>query len=98
MTPIFLAAAVALGAPQAKDPPKKDPPGLVGQWTVERLVVDGTPKALPPGTTWAFTADGKSALDVGGPGAPDEGTYTTDPKKDPAEVDIVTGARGANMR
>ena len=95
MTPVLLALAVTLAAPGPKGAPKKDASSLVGEWAVEALVVDGTPKRLPAGTAWTFTADGGAVLRVGGKAAPDRGTdrgtYTADPGKDPAEMDIDLG-------
>src|SRR4051812_31681878 len=83
----LVAGSCATAAPgKDKDPPK--PPPLVGEWAVDGMVVDGTPKRLPAGTTWTFTADGRVTLRVGRAAAADEGTYTADMKKDPAEVDI----------
>ena len=93
MSSLLLGLALAVAAPQAKDAPKKDPPALVGEWAVDGILVDGTPKRLPAGTTWTFTADGKAVLRLGRPTAVDEGTYTADPKKDPPEADIQLGER-----
>ena len=97
MTPLLLGLALAFAAPGLKDPPPKGPPPLVGEWAVQGIIVDGTPKPLPSGTTWTFTADGKAALRVGRAKAADEGTYTTNPKKVPAEMDIHLGP-GTNLR
>ena len=98
MTPALLALAVLVAAPAAKDPPKTDPPSLVGEWAIDSSVEGGKPDQLPPGMTWTFTADGKSALKVGGLAVPSiEGTYTADPKKAPAELDVAAGP-GEAMR
>jgi uncharacterized protein (TIGR03067 family) len=96
-TSVLTALALAVGAPQAKDA-KRDPPGLVGEWAVESAVIGGKRDDPPPGTTWEFTADGKSVLSV--PGGKDgaAGTYTTDAKKDPAWVDISAGPKGTPMK
>jgi len=85
----LLILGLAVAAPQAKDPPKNDPPALVGEWVVEGLVVAGQPKPLPAGAAWVFTADGKAEFWVGRGKPADRFTYTTDPRKDPAEVDIT---------
>jgi uncharacterized protein (TIGR03067 family) len=100
MYPSMLTAlALAVGAPGAKDPPKKEA-SIVGEWGVESAVVGGKRDDPPAGTTWAFTADGKSVLSVaGGKGAgPGPSTYTADAKKDPAQVDITAGPKGTPMK
>ena len=97
MPPILLALAVAVAAPLGKDA-KKDPPSIVGEWLAESAVEGGKPDNPPPGTTWTFTADGKSILTVGGMKDRDESTYTTDPKKDPAWIDIMAARDRAAMR
>jgi hypothetical protein len=94
MSPLFAVLALAVGAPNLKDPPAKDGPSLVGEWVVERMAVDGTAKVVPAGTTWAFAADRTSTLTVGRGTAPDSGTYATDPKGDPPAVDIALGPGG----
>ena len=93
-----LALAVTLAAP-AKDG-KKDQPSLVGEWAAETATVGGKPENPPPGTTWTFTADGKSVLNVGGGKAEGglDAKYTTDAKKDPAQVDISEGPKGMPMK
>src|SRR5690349_18013713 len=96
MSPSLLTAlALAVGAPAAKDPPRKEA-SVVGEWAVESAVVGGKRDDPPAGTTWTFTADGGSVLSVaGGKGAgPGPSTYTADAKKDPAWVDIAAGPKG----
>jgi uncharacterized protein (TIGR03067 family) len=99
MIPAVLALAVTLAAPAAKDG-KKDPPSLVGEWAAETAVVGGKLDNPPPGTTWTFTADGKSVLQVGGGQAAggSDAKYTTDAKKDPAQVDISDGPKGRSVK
>ena len=92
MTPVLLTLTLTLAAPGPKDA-KKDPPSLVGEWTAEGAVSRGKPDNPPPGTTWTFAADGKSVLRIGGGKEMVEGTYKTDPKKDPAEIDITPGIK-----
>lgn len=98
MTPAILALAVAVAAPAAKDPPKTDVTTIVGEWDAESAMSRGKPDNPPPGTTWTFTAEGKSVLRIGGRDEPKDGTYKADPKKDPAEVDITDGPKGRPMR
>ena len=77
---------------ESNSTPKTDSPSLVGEWAIESSVEDGKPDQLPPGMTWTFTADGKAALKVGGQAVPAiEATYTADPKKAPAQVDVAAG-------
>src|SRR4051795_6842015 len=94
---LLTALALALGAPGAKDA-KKDTPSLVGEWVVESAVVGGKRDDPPAGTTWAFTADGKSVFAIPGGSDSASGTYTADPMKDPAQVDISAGPKGTPMK
>jgi uncharacterized protein (TIGR03067 family) len=52
----------------------------------------GTPENPATGTTISFAKDGKVILKEGKEGRSMEGTYTADPKKEPAEIDIVPPA------
>jgi uncharacterized protein (TIGR03067 family) len=91
------ALAFALGAPAPKDAPK-DTPCLVGEWAVASAVVGGKRDDPPAGTTWTLTADGKSVLSIPGGADAASGTYTVDPKKDPAWLDISAGPKGTAMQ
>jgi uncharacterized protein (TIGR03067 family) len=98
MSPSVLTVlALAVGAPGAKDPPKKEV-SLAGEWAIESAVVGGRREDPPAGTTWTFTADGKSVLSIPGGADSASGTYTTDSKKDPAWVDISAGPKGTPMK
>lgn len=99
MSPSMLTAlALAIGAPGPKEPPK-DQSSLVGEWAIEGAVIGGRRDDPPAGTTWTFTADGKSVLTItGAKGDAAAGTYKTDSKKDPAWVDISAGPKGTPMK
>jgi uncharacterized protein (TIGR03067 family) len=77
----------AVAAPRLKDPPKKDPPSLIGEWISEHA--DGRER-------YVFTADGRFEY-VLGPGHTAKYTYTTDPAKVLAEIDL-TQANGQIVR
>ena len=83
-----LILVVAVGAPAPKAEPKKEAPTVVGKWVPENAMVGGRPDNPPPGTTFEFTADGKFVMTTDGNVRPEMASYTADPKKDPAEVDI----------
>jgi len=91
--------ALVVAAPGAKDAPKKDPPSIVGEWVGESGIRGGKPDNPPSGTTITFTKDGKVLMKEGGDDKSHETTYTADPKKDPAEIDIVppAGEKGPAM-
>src|SRR5262245_19314512 len=91
-----LALALTVAAPGTKEA-KKDAPGLVGEWAAEAATVGGKAENPPPGTTWSFTADGKSVRKIGDGLKTAEGTYKADAKKDPAQVDISEGPKGSPM-
>jgi uncharacterized protein (TIGR03067 family) len=93
----LLGLALAVVAPGPKDPPKKDAASVVGEWVAESAVEKGRPRQPPPGTTWAFTAAGKSVLTLGGRD-PAEGTYKADAGKAPAELDVSAGPTGKPLR
>jgi uncharacterized protein (TIGR03067 family) len=86
--------AFALAAPGPKDAPKKaEPPPIVGEWKCGqfigggRVATEAELKQIQGG--YVFTAEGKFQGRFG----PEtfEGTYTTDPAKDPPEIDCVSG-------
>lgn len=89
-TSVFVAGlAIVVAAPAAKEPPKKEPPSLVGEWVGETGIRGGKPDNPPPGTTITFTKEGKLIMKEGSRNETMEGTYTADPKKDPGEIDLV---------
>jgi uncharacterized protein (TIGR03067 family) len=92
---IVMAATVA--APAPKETPKKDLPGIVGSWTLEKAEVGGM--VLPLGAegelSLTFAADGVVVATKRGQGKPENGRYTHDAKKSPAEIDITEPRAGA---
>ena len=94
---LLVGLAVAIGAQEKKDPPAKDPPAkdnpIVGEWVGEKAVAGGMERPVPEGgITFKFGADGSLAVTEGKRDKADNGTYKTDPKKTPAEIDIVPPA------
>jgi hypothetical protein len=53
----------------------------------------GKTEEHPAGVKWRFTADGRSVIIVPDGRAGGEGTFTTDPRKEPARVDINDGSK-----
>jgi uncharacterized protein (TIGR03067 family) len=94
MTPLLVGLALAVAAPAPKEAPKKEPPTVVGDWVVETVVKGGQPKTEED-SALTFTADGKAVLKERGKTI--EGTYTSDPKKDPAELDITLEVGGMRV-
>jgi uncharacterized protein (TIGR03067 family) len=92
MTPLVLGLAVVVAAPLGKEPPKKDPPGLVGKWSLESGTFAGMPLPKTDAMTITFMADGKYETRSPGAAAVISGTYTHDPKKDPPELDVIEPA------
>ena len=89
---LVVGLALAVGAPAAKDPPKKDA-GIVGEWVGEKATAGGKERPVPAGgITFTFTADGKFIVREGKREKPDEGSYKADSTKDPAEIDIMPPA------
>src|SRR5262245_53994234 len=89
MLTCVIAGTLILGAPGTKEVPKKDPTGIVGRWTSEKVVVGGQDQAVPPGSMeFDFAADGSVAVRMG-TDKPQTPRYTLDPKKDPPEIDLI---------
>jgi uncharacterized protein (TIGR03067 family) len=81
--------ALTVAAPGPKDPPKKDPSGVVGDWVYVKIVTAGGDGPDPPeGLTMTFTADGMTAVHSGIE-KPRFTPYKADPKKDPPEIDFL---------
>jgi uncharacterized protein (TIGR03067 family) len=89
---LLIVSALALGAPAAKDPPKKDPATIVGEWVGEKALAGGKDLPAPAGgVVFEFTKDGKAVIREG-PKPPEPADYKADPSKDPAEIDLTPGA------
>jgi uncharacterized protein (TIGR03067 family) len=84
VSPLFFALAVSLAAPGPKDKPAAL--DLTGEWEVTAYILDGMES--PPGVHIKFATDGTTTFFGGESDLIFEGTYTFDPKKSPAEVDI----------
>jgi len=97
MNALLLGLAIVTAAPSVKEPPKKDPPTLLGEWAAESGVRGGKADNPPPGTTITFHKEGKVSFKEGGGGAGEDGTYTSDPKKSPAEIDIMSPGAGKGV-
>jgi uncharacterized protein (TIGR03067 family) len=87
--------AVMLAAPGSKEAPKKaEPPSIVGEWVCTKCVADGKefPEEALTSIKMEFTAAGKYQGQFG----PDQskGTFTTDPTKDPAQIDFASDKTG----
>jgi uncharacterized protein (TIGR03067 family) len=88
-TAVWLAAALTVAAPALKEKPKP-PVSLVGEWVIESAVVGGRP-STGGHNRWVFNPDGTRAIfDTTKEIA--SGTYTTDPKANPATVDLDPGS------
>src|SRR5262245_30773118 len=84
---LMIGAALAVSAPIPKDPTKKDPPSLIGEWLADSAIQGGRPDPPPPGATITFTKEGKFVVKEG-KNTRHEADFTHDPKKDPAEINI----------
>ena len=87
-----LGVILAVAAPVPKDPPKKELP-VVGEWEGVKAIAGGKEDPLPGGgVTFTFAADGKYYARAADMERPREGTYTVDPKADPAHMDMIPPA------
>jgi uncharacterized protein (TIGR03067 family) len=91
MYTLLLGVAVLVAAPAKKDPPKKEPPSIVGEWIGLTGTRGGKPDP-PVNATMKFTADGTVTLAERGKGI--DAKFKADPKKDPPEIDIEMEAGG----
>jgi uncharacterized protein (TIGR03067 family) len=83
-----LILSLSVSAPGPKD---AAPAPVTGLWVVAKGVVGGTEVPLPGGAiTFDFGTDGTLVVRADGADSPEgSGTYTLDPKKSPAEIDMV---------
>jgi uncharacterized protein (TIGR03067 family) len=84
---LLVGLAAAVGAPGSKDP-KPDPPKVEGEWVAESYVRGGKEEGALKGRVFRF-ADGRVEI----VGLREELTYATDPKPDPAHIDLTTVGR-----
>ncbi len=90
--------ALALAAPGPKDA-KKDPPSIVGVWVIDSVSAgEGVARVQPPAATTIYTADGKFEYRTTKGEKYRSGTYTVDPKKNPAEIDLTGEAAPGVVR
>jgi uncharacterized protein (TIGR03067 family) len=94
-TTLLVGLALVAAAPGPKDPPKKDPPTLVGSWVMESATIAGMVDKMSAGNTIELTADGKAVFKENGNDI--KGSYKSDAKKDPPEIDLTMDAGGMNL-
>ena len=86
---LLIGLAMTVGAPGAKDAPKKEST-IVGEWIGEKATRGGQDRPVPEGgITFIFTAEGKLTVKEGAREPKDGATYKIDAKKNPAELDII---------
>jgi len=91
MSPLLVALAMTVGAPGPKDKPAAL--NLTGEWEVTAYILNGMES--PPGVHIKFATGGTTTFFGGESDLIFEGTYTFDPKKSPAEVDIEFRGKAA---
>src|SRR6476659_8621880 len=94
MNAILLGAALALGDPALKDPPKKDL-GIVGEWALESTMLGGKAGKVASALRYEFTADGQWIIRREGTevkSAPRQ--YKVDAKANPATIDVAAPTPG----
>jgi uncharacterized protein (TIGR03067 family) len=87
-----IASSLALGAPAAKDAPKKELPTIVGHWASEKVTVGGKDQDVPPNSIkFEFADDGTVVVRMG-TDKPQSPTYKVTPKAVPPEIDLTPAA------
>jgi len=95
---LLIGLALSVGAPAAKEAPKKEAPSIVGEWIGEKVVSGGKDRPLPEGGfIFTFMADGKLKVKDGANEKPDGASYKLDPKKTPFTIDIDAPGEKASM-
>jgi uncharacterized protein (TIGR03067 family) len=96
---LLIGLALTVAAPAPKETPKKEAPGIIGSWSLEKAELGGM--ALPPAGAAAmgelslkFNEDGTVVATKGGKAEPENTRYTHDAKKSPPEIDITEGRGG----
>lgn len=85
MSPLFAVLALAVGAPNLKEPPPK---GLVGRWQCTAVTISGKADQWQ-GLEYEFTANGLWILHRDGKDNAKEGwTYKSDPEAGPGAIDL----------
>jgi uncharacterized protein (TIGR03067 family) len=90
MMSLLLGLAVTVAAPGPKEPPKKEPPTLVGDWVIDSLTI-GAEKFAEIHGTFTFKPDGKCESKLDGQKSFTTGAYTIDMKKEPPTIDLQEG-------
>jgi uncharacterized protein (TIGR03067 family) len=92
---VFLGLAVAVGAPNLKEPPSK---GLVGRWECTGLTISGKADPQWNGLEYEFTANGRWVIYRDGRVISGSGwTYKADDKAGPGAVDLCPAEGGGKM-
>lgn len=92
MYSVVIGLAVLLAAPAPKELKKPDPT-IVGEWTIESVVLMGKPLPVPGPSTLTFKADGTCEASEGNGGKPEITHFTYDPKQKPAHIDLAESDR-----
>lgn len=95
---LLVGMALVVAAPAPKEVPKKEAPGIVGVWNLEKAEFGGM--LLPLGTegkqlSLTFAEDGTIIARKNGKEEPGPSRFTHDAKKSPAEIDLTEGRPGA---
>jgi uncharacterized protein (TIGR03067 family) len=98
MTPVIILGIVVVAAPLPKERPKP-PPSVVGEWVLVNATFDGVEEKFVDGPRrFVFDADGTYTVFRGGR-KQYEHEYGTNPKTDPAGMDlerVLSGERGTH--
>ena len=87
MNAVLAGLALAVGAPNLKDPPKSDPP-ILGEWKLVEWLQGGGRTTIAEGSGVEFQPGGKRVWHDG-PGQSDERQYKLYPGTSPAAIDLI---------
>ena len=96
---LLIGLALSIGAPGAKEAPKKEAPSIVGEWIGQKAIAGGDEGPVSDCGFFSvtFMADGMLKTKVGTRENPAAGTYRLDAKKTPFEIDLIAPKGGSKL-
>jgi uncharacterized protein (TIGR03067 family) len=91
-TALFAGLSISLAAPALKDPPKGDPPSIIGEWELTEWLDGGTVREFVAGAMVEFLPKGRRIWREGG--TAEERSYKLIEKTSPFAIDLIRPSGG----